>query len=179
MTLWHFTDEVQKTNTRPILNVLSKWCYRELEIRYYGVLIKISFSFVLYCLHEILWPESIRGNHKIVKSLSFFSPTSLVSGFNVVAVSIKTNTAMSHPPCANQTKVIVIRIIHLIHGAENMGIILLEAAHTGKACQGSWQLIPVQNAKVCHAKGQLSPGAWTVIKHQTVVKQTELESNTN
>lgn len=67
---------------------------------------------------------------------------------------------------------------HLVHGAEDMSIILLEAADTSEARQGSWQLVPVQNAKVCHANGQLSPGAWSVIKHQAGAKQIECEKKT-
>lgn len=62
---------------------------------------------------------------------------------------------------------------HLVHGAEDMSIILLEAADTGEACQSSWQLVPVQDAEVGHAKGQLSPGAWPVIKHQAAAKQKD------
>lgn len=60
---------------------------------------------------------------------------------------------------------------HLVHGAEDMSIVLLEAADTGEASEGSRQLVPVQDAKVGHANGQLSPGAWPVIKHQAVAKQ--------
>lgn len=55
---------------------------------------------------------------------------------------------------------------HLVHGAEDVSVILLEAANTGEASQGSRQLVPVQDTKVGHAKGQLSPGARTVIEHQ-------------
>lgn len=68
---------------------------------------------------------------------------------------------------------------HLIHGAEDMSVILLEAADTGEASQGSWQLIPMQDAKVRHAEGQLSPGARPVVKHQTVVKQMQREKHTD
>lgn len=68
---------------------------------------------------------------------------------------------------------------HLIHGAEDMSIILLEAANAGEASQGSRQLVSVQNTKVCHAKRQLSPGARPVIKHQTVTKQTKTHTHTH
>ena len=61
---------------------------------------------------------------------------------------------------------------HLVHGAEDVSIVLLEAADTSEASQGSRQLIPVQDAKVGHANGQFSPGARPVIKHQTGAKQT-------
>lgn len=68
---------------------------------------------------------------------------------------------------------------HLVHGAEDMSIILLEAADAGETCQGSRQLVPVQDAKVGHAKGQLSPGARPVIKHQTGAKQIDRRSVKN
>lgn len=67
-------------------------------------------------------------------------------------------------------------VAYLVHGAEDVSIILLEATDTGKASQGSWQLIPVQDTKVGHAKGQLSPGTRPVIKHQTGAKQTNGQS---
>lgn len=56
---------------------------------------------------------------------------------------------------------------HLVHGAEYVSVILLEAPHTRETGQGSWQLVPVKNSKVGHAERQLSPGARPVIKHQT------------
>lgn len=67
-------------------------------------------------------------------------------------------------------------LTYLVHGAEDVSIILLEATDTGEARQSSWQLIPVQDTKVGHAKGQLSPGARPVIKHQTGAKQTNRQS---
>lgn len=65
---------------------------------------------------------------------------------------------------------------HLVHGAEDVSVVLLEAAHTSEAGQSSRQLVPVQDAKVGHANGQLPPGTWSVIKHQTGAKQTNKHS---
>jgi len=58
-------------------------------------------------------------------------------------------------------------VAHLVHGAEDVGVVLLEAADADEARQGSRQLVPVQDAEVGHANGQLSPGARPVIEHQT------------
>lgn len=63
-------------------------------------------------------------------------------------------------------------LAHLIHGAEDVSVVLLEAADACQASQSSRQLIPVQDAKVGHAQRQLSPGARPVIKHQAAVKRT-------
>lgn len=41
---------------------------------------------------------------------------------------------------------------HLVHGTEDVSIILLEATDTCETCQGSRQLIPVQDSKISHAK---------------------------
>lgn len=60
---------------------------------------------------------------------------------------------------------------YLVHRAKDVSIILLEATDTGQACESSRELVSVQDAKVGHAKGQLSPGARPVIKHQTGAKQ--------
>lgn len=61
-----------------------------------------------------------------------------------------------------------------------MCIVLLEAADTCEASQGSRQLVSVQDAKVGHAEGQLSPGARAVIKHQTGSRQRgETQINTS
>lgn len=69
--------------------------------------------------------------------------------------------------------IITVRALaHLIHGAEDVSIVLLEAADAGQASQSSRQLVPVQDAKVGHAQRQLSPGARSVIKHQAAVKRT-------
>lgn len=59
----------------------------------------------------------------------------------------------------------------LVHGAEDVSIILLEAADTGEARQSSRQLVPVQYAKICHSERQLPPGAWTMVKHQAVATE--------
>lgn len=52
-----------------------------------------------------------------------------------------------------------------------MRVVLLEAANSREASQGSRQLVSVQDAKVGHAERKLSPGARTVIKHQAGSKQ--------
>ena len=57
-------------------------------------------------------------------------------------------------------------VSHLVHGAEDVGVILLEATHPGEPRERPRQLVPVQDAEVSHAEGQLSPGARPVIKHQ-------------
>ena len=37
---------------------------------------------------------------------------------------------------------------YLVHGAEDMGVVLLEAAHAGQTGQRSRQLVPVQHPEV-------------------------------
>lgn len=60
---------------------------------------------------------------------------------------------------------------HLVHGAEDVGVVLLEAADAGQARQSPRQLVAVQDAKVGHAQRQLPPGARPVIKHQAAGRQ--------
>lgn len=49
----------------------------------------------------------------------------------------------------------------LVLAAENVGIVLLEAAHTGQPRQSAAHLIAVQHAKVRQTQGQLcGGGAW-------------------
>ena len=56
---------------------------------------------------------------------------------------------------------------HLLHCAENVGVILLEAPHSGQAGQGSWQFVPVEDPKVCQPQRKLPPRARPVAVHQT------------
>ena len=52
--------------------------------------------------------------------------------------------------------------------AENMRIVLLEAAHTGQAVQSAAELVAMQHAEVRHSDGQLPVGACAVPKHHAV-----------
>lgn len=45
---------------------------------------------------------------------------------------------------------------YLVLGAENVGVILLELAHTGQTAQSTRGLITVQNTKICNSHGQLA-----------------------
>ena len=52
--------------------------------------------------------------------------------------------------------------------AEDVGIVLLESAHTCQALQGPAVLIAVQDAKVRKAQGELPVAAGAVGKHEAV-----------
>ncbi len=52
--------------------------------------------------------------------------------------------------------------------AEDVGIVLLEAAHSGEASQRPAELVAVQHAKVCIPQWQLPVRALAVPKHHTV-----------
>ena len=52
--------------------------------------------------------------------------------------------------------------------AEDVGIVLLESAHTRQPLQGPAVLIAVQDAKVREAQGELSVAACAIGKHETV-----------
>lgn len=54
----------------------------------------------------------------------------------------------------------------LVHGTEDVGVVLLEAADASQSGQGPRQLVPVQDAEVRHPQGQLPPGARPVVEHQ-------------
>lgn len=55
---------------------------------------------------------------------------------------------------------------HLVHPAEDVGVVLLEAADSGQAAQRSRQLVPVEHAEVGHPEGEFPPGARPVAEHQ-------------
>ena len=55
---------------------------------------------------------------------------------------------------------------HLFHGAEDVSVVLLEAPHPGKACEGSGELVPVEHPEVSQPDGKLPPGARPVGEHQ-------------
>ena len=52
--------------------------------------------------------------------------------------------------------------------AEDVRVVLLEAAHAREAGQGAAELVAVQHAKVCQAHGQLAVRARAVPEHQAV-----------
>lgn len=56
---------------------------------------------------------------------------------------------------------------NLVLGTEYVGIILLEPSHSGEARQSPRYLIAMKHTKVSQPKWQFSPGAWTMVKHQT------------
>lgn len=95
-----------------------------------------------------------------------------LSFFDASCVSVMIN-------CGGEKVSIVKRVCilwigpHLVHGAEDMSIVLLEAADTGESSEGTRELVPVQDAEVGHANGQLSPGARPMIEHQTGAKERE------
>lgn len=49
-----------------------------------------------------------------------------------------------------------------------MGIILLEATHTGQAVERTRELVAVQHAEICKAQRQLAPTAATRLEHNAV-----------
>lgn len=59
------------------------------------------------------------------------------------------------------------RCRHLVHGTENVGIILLEPAHPRQPSQGPRGLIAMQYPKISQAEGQLPPGSRAMAKHKT------------
>lgn len=60
--------------------------------------------------------------------------------------------------------------MYLVLSAENVGIILLEAAHTGKTGQCTREFVAVQDTKVSKANGQITVTAVSMTKHQTVTR---------
>lgn len=51
---------------------------------------------------------------------------------------------------------------------EYVGIVLLKAADTGKSRKSPRQLVPVQDAEVCHANRQLAVRTNSMAEHETV-----------
>ena len=50
-------------------------------------------------------------------------------------------------------------LLDLIDGAEDVRVVLLEAAHAGQARERAAELVAVEHAKVGHAEGQVSVAA--------------------
>lgn len=59
-------------------------------------------------------------------------------------------------------------VTHLSRGAENVGIILLEAPDTGESMEGTGVLVAVQRSKVREANRQLPIRPFLVRKHYAV-----------
>ena len=58
--------------------------------------------------------------------------------------------------------------LDLVHGAEDVSIVLLEPTHAGQSSQSTRQLIAVQRSKIGQAQRQLSPRSDTVVEYQAV-----------
>mmetsp|Transcript_36658 Transcript_36658/g.109471 ORF Transcript_36658/g.109471 Transcript_36658/m.109471 type:complete len:391 (-) Transcript_36658:844-2016(-) len=56
----------------------------------------------------------------------------------------------------------------LVLAAEDVGVILLETAHTGEAGEGAAELVPVEHAKGCQSERQLPVGPGLAIKDHAV-----------
>ena len=55
---------------------------------------------------------------------------------------------------------------NLVRGAEDMGVVLLEATYPRQPGECPRKLIAMENTKVGHTQGELTPGTGTVVKHQ-------------
>lgn len=55
---------------------------------------------------------------------------------------------------------------HLIHPAEDVSVVLLEAPNSGQTSQRSRQLVSVQDAEISQPQRELPPRARPVAEHQ-------------
>ncbi len=55
---------------------------------------------------------------------------------------------------------------NLIHGAENVSVVLLETPYSGQPSERSWQLVSVQDPEVSQPQRELPPWARPVAEHQ-------------
>jgi len=60
--------------------------------------------------------------------------------------------------------------LDVIWGAEDVGVVLLEAPDAGQPRQGAGQLVAVEHAEVRHAEGQLAPGPVPVVENETATR---------
>lgn len=68
-------------------------------------------------------------------------------------------------------------LVHLIHGAENVSVVLLKAPHSRQPGQSSRQLVPVQDPEICQPQRQLPPRARPVTEHQAAGQKQSSLSN--
>ena len=61
-------------------------------------------------------------------------------------------------------------VTYLIWHAEDVCVILLEAAHTSQTSQGTVSLITMQDTKVSESDGQVAVRTGSVVKHQAVTR---------
>ena len=52
--------------------------------------------------------------------------------------------------------------------AEDVRVVLLEAAHAREPCESARKLIAMQDTKVCQPHGQLAVRSLTVLEHEAV-----------
>ena len=57
-------------------------------------------------------------------------------------------------------------VLHLVGGHEDVGIVLGEAPHPEQAVEGAGHLVPVDQAQLCHAQGEVPVGVGFVFIHQ-------------
>mmetsp|Transcript_19999 Transcript_19999/g.47643 ORF Transcript_19999/g.47643 Transcript_19999/m.47643 type:complete len:307 (+) Transcript_19999:625-1545(+) len=59
-------------------------------------------------------------------------------------------------------------LLDVVRLAEDVRVVLLEAAHAGESAEGAAELVAVQYAEVCHAPGELAEGALAEVEHEAV-----------
>lgn len=59
-------------------------------------------------------------------------------------------------------------LLNLISSAEDVGVILLEAADSGEPGERTTDLIPMQHTEICESDGQLLVGMSLVFEHQAM-----------
>jgi hypothetical protein len=59
-------------------------------------------------------------------------------------------------------------LLDLISPTEDVGVILLEAADSGKPGESTTDLIPMQHTEICESDGQLLVGMSLVFEHQAM-----------
>lgn len=59
-------------------------------------------------------------------------------------------------------------LLNLISSAEDVGVILLEAADSGESRERTTDLIPMQHTEICESDGQLLVGMSLVFEHQAM-----------
>jgi hypothetical protein len=58
--------------------------------------------------------------------------------------------------------------LNLVHSAENVGIILLESAHSGETSKSAGNFVSVEHAEVGKSDGEISVGSLDLVEHQTM-----------